>query len=221
MAKKEQQQKKPPQPAPKKDAKKEKGQAAPAVASSGPQVKLPEPRLKKIYKETVLPKLMEKFGYSSVMQAPKITKIVINMGTGTGDKDPKHLENSMRDMQLIAGQKPVATVAKKAISNFRLRKGMKIGCMVTLRGNQMYAFFDKLCTVVFPRIRDFQGLNPNSFDGRGNYAVGLKEQLVFPEIPYDTFDRVRGMDIVVCTSAKTDEEARFLLKELGMPLRES
>lgn len=221
MAKKEQQQKKPPQPAPKKDAKKEKAQAAAPVASAGPQVKLPEPRLKRIYKESVLPKLMEKFGYSSVMQAPKITKIVINMGTGTGDKDPKHLENSMRDMQLIAGQKPVATVAKKAISNFRLRKGMKIGCMVTLRGNQMYAFFDKLCTVVFPRIRDFQGLNPNSFDGRGNYAVGLKEQLVFPEIPYDTFDRVRGMDIVVCTSAKTDEEARFLLKELGMPLRES
>ncbi|MEJ5170601.1 MAG: 50S ribosomal protein L5 [Fimbriimonadales bacterium] len=220
MAKKEQQ-KKPPQPAPKKDSKKEKGGPSPAVASSGPQAKLPEPRLKKIYKETVLPRLMEKFGYSSVMQAPKITKIVINMGTGTGDKDPKHLENSMRDMQLIAGQKPVATVAKKAISNFRLRKGMKIGCMVTLRGNQMYAFFDKLCTVVFPRIRDFQGLNPNSFDGRGNYAVGLKEQLVFPEIPYDTFDRVRGMDIVVCTSAKTDEEARFLLKELGMPLRES
>jgi len=221
MAKKEQQQKKPPQPAPKKDAKKEKGQAAAPAASAGPQVKVPEPRLKKIYKQTVLPKLMEKFGYSSVMQAPRITKIVINMGTGTGDKDPKHLENSMRDMQLIAGQKPVATVAKKAISNFRLRKGMKIGCMVTLRGNQMYAFFDKLCTVVFPRIRDFQGLNPNSFDGRGNYAVGLKEQLVFPEIPYDTFDRVRGMDIVVCTSAKTDDEARFLLKELGMPLRES
>lgn len=214
-----QDQKKPQQP-PKKDAgKKEKGGSKAAVAS-GPQPKLPEPRLKRVYQESVLPKLMEQFKYSTVMQAPKLAKIVINMGTGTGEKDPKHLENSIRDLQLVTGQKPVATVAKKAISNFRLRKGMKVGCMVTLRGNQMYSFFDKLSTVVLPRIRDFQGLSANSFDGRGNYSLGLKEQLVFPEIPYDTFDRIRGMDIVICTTAKTDEEARVFLKSMGLPLRE-
>jgi large subunit ribosomal protein L5 len=196
-------------------AKKESTKEAPAAA-----VKLPAPRLKKVYKETVQAKLMEQFGYSSVMQAPRLSKIVINMGTGSSEKEPKHLENSLRDMQLIAGQKPVTTIAKQAISNFRLRKGMKVGCMVTLRGDRAYHFFDKLATVVLPRIRDFQGLSPNSFDGRGNYALGLKEQLVFPEIPYDTFDRIRGMDIVICTTAKTDDEARAFLKGMGLPLRE-
>jgi len=195
----------------KKDSKKE----APAV-----QTALPEPRLKKLYKEKIQAKLMEQFKFTSVMQAPRLTKIVISMGTGNSEKDSKHLENSIRDLQLIAGQKPVTTLAKKAISNFRLRQGMKVGCMVTLRGNQAYNFLDRLATVVLPRIRDFQGLSPNSFDGRGNYALGLKEQLVFPEIPYDTFDRIRGMNIVICTSAKNDEEARFFLKEMGMPLRE-
>lgn len=178
---------------------------------------LPAPRLKKIYKDTVLPKLMEEFKYTTVMQAPKLDKIVINMGTGI---DEKHLENSMRDLTLISGQKPVATTARKAISNFKLREGMKIGCKVTLRGDRALHFLDKLCTVVLPRIRDFQGLSPNSFDGRGNYALGLKEQLVFPEIPYDTFDRIRGMDIVICTSARTDEEARVFLKSMGLPLRD-
>lgn len=181
---------------------------------------LPTPRLKKVYKETVTPKLKEQFGYKSSMQLPKLDKIVINMGTGTGEKDPKHLENSVRDMTLISGQKPVVTVAKKAISNFKLREGMKVGCKVTLRGDRMYHFFDKLATVVLPRIRDFQGLSPKSFDGRGNYALGLKEQLVFPEIPYDTFDRIRGMDIIICTTAKTDDEARVFLKAMGLPLRE-
>ncbi|MFN8220677.1 MAG: 50S ribosomal protein L5 [Fimbriimonadales bacterium] len=182
--------------------------------------KLPSPRLRKKYSDEVLPKLMTQFGYTTVMQAPKLTKIVLNMGTGNGEKDPKHLENSVRDMQAITGQKPVVTTAKKAISNFKLREGMKIGCKVTLRGDRAYHFLDKLATVVLPRIRDFQGLSPKSFDGRGNYALGLKEQLVFPEIPYDSFDRIRGMDIVICTTAKTDDEARFFLKEMGMPLRE-
>lgn len=179
---------------------------------------LPAPRLRKIYKDKVLPKMMEQFKYSSVMQAPKLEKIVINMAVKSGDD--KNLDNSIRDLTLIAGQKPVVTHARKAISNFKLREGMPIGCKVTLRGDRAYHFFDKLATVVLPRIRDFQGLNPNSFDGRGNYAMGLKEQLVFPEIPYDTFDRIRGMDVVICTTAGTDEEARVFLKELGLPLRE-
>jgi large subunit ribosomal protein L5 len=187
---------------------------------TGPSGKLPAPRLKKIYKDTVLPKLMEQFGYTSVMQAPKLDKIVINMGTGSSEKDPKHLENSIRDMALISGQKPVVTTARKAISNFKLREGMKIGAKVTLRGDRAYHFLDKLATVVLPRIRDFQGLSPKSFDGRGNYALGLKEQLVFPEIPYDTFDRIRGMDIIICTTAKTDEESRVFLKAMGMPIRD-
>ena len=154
------------------------------------------------------------------MQVPKLDKIVINMGTGSTDKDSKHIENSIRDLALISGQKPITTHAKKAISNFKLREGMKVGCKVTLRGDQMYHFFDRLATVVLPRIRDFQGLSAKSFDGRGNYAIGLKEQLVFPEIPYDTFDRIRGMDIVFCTTAKTDEEAHVFLKAMGLPIRE-
>lgn len=191
-------------------AKKEKG-------GSAPQGGLPVPRLKQVYQDQVAPKLREQFGYTSTMQIPKVAKVVINMGTGI---DEKHLENSVRDMTLIAGQKPVITRSKKAISNFKLRENMPIGCMVTLRGNRALHFLDKLNTVVLPRIRDFQGLSPNAFDGRGNYALGLKEQLVFPEIPYDTFDRIRGMDIVICTTANTDEEARVFLKLMGMPLRE-
>lgn len=180
--------------------------------------KLPEPRLKKVYRDTVAPKLQEQFNYKSAMQIPRLQKIVINMGTGI---DEKHLENSIRDLTLIAGQKPVVTVAKTSISNFKVREGMKIGCKVTLRGDRMFHFLDKLATVVLPRIRDFQGLSGKSFDGRGNYALGLKEQLVFPEIPYDSFDRIRGMDIVICTSATTDDEARAFLKLMGMPLREN
>jgi large subunit ribosomal protein L5 len=189
---------------------------------TGP-ITLPKPRLRAKYKDDVCPKMMEQFKYKSPMQLPKLEKIIINMGTGSKDKDKgneKHLDNSVRDMSLISGQKPVITKAKKAISNFKVREGMEVGCKVTLRGNQMYHFFDKLATVVLPRIRDFQGLSPKSFDGRGNYAMGLKEQLVFPEIPYDTFDRIRGMDIIICTTAKTDEEARAFLKAMGLPLRE-
>ena len=155
------------------------------------------------------------------MQVPRLDKIVINMGTGSKEKTgEKNLENSLRDMTLISGQKPIITKSQKAISNFKLREGMEIGCKVTLRGDRMYHFFDKLATVVLPRIRDFQGLSPKSFDGRGNYALGLKEQLVFPEIPYDTFDRIRGMDIIICTTARTDEEARVFLKAMGLPLRD-
>lgn len=195
-------------------AKKDKEQ------NDGGTATLPKPRLREKYAKEVAPKLKEQFGYKSTMQIPKLEKIVINMGTGTGEKDPKHLENSIRDMTLISGQKPVVTTAKKAISNFKLREGMKIGCKVTLRGDRAYHFFDKLATVVLPRIRDFQGLSPKSFDGRGNYALGLKEQLVFPEIPYDTFDRIRGMDIVICTTAANDDEARVFLKEMGLPIRD-
>jgi large subunit ribosomal protein L5 len=187
--------------------------------ATGP-ITLPKPRLRSRYQEEIVAKMRDEFKYKSVMQVPRLEKIVINMGTGAGDKDPKNLENSVRDMTLISGQKPVITVAKKAISNFKVREGMKIGCKVTLRGDRMYHFFDKLVTVVLPRIRDFQGLSPKSFDGRGNYALGLKEQLVFPEIPYDTFDRIRGMDIIICTTARNDEEARVFLKTMGLPLRD-
>lgn len=200
--------------------KEKKGKVKGDDATEGKPAAMPAPRLRRRYREEMVGKLKEQFGYTSVMQVPKLDKIVINMGTGSSEKDPKHLENSLRDMTLIAGQKPVTTSAKKAISNFKLRQGMKIGCKVTLRGNRMYHFFDKLATVVLPRIRDFQGLSPNSFDGRGNYAIGLKEQLVFPEIPYDTFDRIRGMDIVICTSAKNDEESRAFLKLMGLPIRD-
>lgn len=189
------------------------------TTSSGPSV---QPRLKKIYREQVLPKLIEQFGYTTPMQAPRLDKVVVNMGTGSPEKAEKNLENALRDLTLIAGQKPVATSARMAISNFKIREGMKVGCKVTLRGNRAYHFFDRLCTVVLPRIRDFQGLSPNSFDGRGNYALGLKEQLVFPEIPYESVDKggIRGMDVIICTSARNDEEARVFLKQMGLPLRD-
>jgi len=186
----------------------------------GESGKLPPPRLKQVYRDQVVPALVEQFKYITPMEAPKLDKIVINMGTGNGEKDNKHLDNSIRDLTLISGQKPVVTSAKKAISNFKIRQGMKVGCKVTLRGDRAYHFLDKLATVVLPRIRDFQGLSPKSFDGRGNYALGLKEQLVFPEIPYDTFDRIRGMDIVICTTAKTHDESKAFLKAMGLPLRD-
>ena len=191
------------------------------TAEAGPVGVLPKPRLKQRYRTEIVTQLNDQFKYKSVMQVPRLEKIVINMGTGSKEKTgDKNLENSMRDLTLIAGQKPVITRAKKAISNFKIREGMEVGTKVTLRGDRMYHFFDKLVSVVLPRIRDFQGLSPNSFDGRGNYALGLKEQLVFPEIPYDTFDRIRGMDIVICTTAKNDEEARSFLKAMGLPLRD-
>lgn len=182
--------------------------------------KPPKSRLRDHYAKSVLPALMQEFGFKTPMQAPRLEKIVVNMGVGDATKDRKLLDNSVRDMEIIAGQKPVVTSAKKAISNFRLRQGVEIGCKVTLRGERMYHFLDKLITVVFPRLRDFQGLNPKSFDGRGNYALGLKEQLVFPEISYDTFDRIRGMDVVICTTAGNDEQARSFLRKMGMPIRD-
>lgn len=174
-------------------------------------------RLKKTYKEQVVPALMEKFQYKSIMQAPKIDKIIINMGVGEAKENQKFLDNAIEEMSIIAGQKPIVTKAKKSISNFKLREGMSVGCKVTLRGEHMYEFFDKLVNVALPRVRDFRGVSKTSFDGRGNYALGVKEQLIFPEINYDKIDKIRGMDIIITTTAETDEESRELLKLMGMP----
>lgn len=174
-------------------------------------------RLKETYKEQVVPALMEKFQYESIMQAPKVNKIIINMGVGEAKENQKFLDNAVEEMTLIAGQKPVVTKAKKSISNFKLREGMAVGCKVTLRGQHMYEFLDKLVNVALPRVRDFRGVSKTAFDGRGNYALGIKEQLIFPEINYDKIDKIRGMDIIITTTANTDEEARELLKLLGMP----
>lgn len=174
-------------------------------------------RLKATYKEQVVPALMEKFQYSSVMQAPRLEKIVLNMGVGEAKENQKFLDNAVEEMTIIAGQKPVVTKARKSISNFKLREGMSVGCKVTLRGEHMYEFFDKLVNIALPRVRDFRGVSKTAFDGRGNYALGIKEQLIFPEINYDKIDKIRGMDIVITTTANTDEEARELLGLMGMP----
>ena len=176
-------------------------------------------RLKDKYVNEVAPALQEEFKYKSVMQIPKLEKIVLNMGVGEVKDNPKALENAMRDMGIICGQKPITTVASKSVAAFKLREGMKIGCKVTLRGENMYNFLDKLISISLPRVRDFRGINPNSFDGHGNYAMGIKEQLMFPEIDFDKIDKVRGMDIIIVTTAKTDEEARSLLSLIGMPFR--
>ena len=180
-------------------------------------------RLKEKYVKEIAPALHKQYGYDNVMQIPKLEKIVLNMGVGGAGQtggDSKLLDNAMRDMGIIAGQKPTITRARKSIANFKLRQGARIGCKVTLRGAIMYEFLDRFTSTALPRVRDFQGINPNSFDGRGNFAMGIKEQLIFPEIEYDKIDRVRGMDIIMCTTAKTDEEARSLLKALGVPFRE-
>lgn len=174
-------------------------------------------RLKATYNEQVVPALMEKFQYESIMQAPKIEKIVINMGVGEAKENQKFLEKAVEEMTIIAGQKPVVTKARKSISNFKVREGMAVGCKVTLRGAHMYEFFDKLVNIALPRVRDFRGVSKTAFDGRGNYALGIKEQLIFPEINYDKIDKIRGMDIIITTTANTDEEARELLKLMGMP----
>jgi large subunit ribosomal protein L5 len=163
--------------------------------------------------------MTKKFGYKNVMEVPKIDKIVINMGVGEAKDNAKVLETAIKDMEIIAGQKPVITKAKKSVANFKLREGMAIGCKVTLRGEKMYEFADRLINLALPRVRDFRGVNPNAFDGRGNYALGIKEQLIFPEIEYDKVDKVRGMDIIFVTTAKTDEEARELLTQFGMPFK--
>lgn len=209
----------PQQPQPKKATKEQKteklfetGDGAPAKIT---------PRLKTHYEQVVRPQLTQQFNYRNPMQVPRLTKIVINMGVGKGEQEPKTLENAVRDLALISGQKPVVTTAKRAIANFRIRQGHRIGCKVTLRGDRMYVFLDKLINVVLPRIRDFSGLSARSFDGRGNYSLGLREQILFPEIVYDQVDRLRGMDITLCTTAETDEEAFALLKALGLPFRKS
>lgn len=176
-------------------------------------------RLKEKYLKEIVPSLMNKFNYKSVMQVPKLEKIVINMGVGDAVQNPKALDNAVEELTLITGQKPVVTRAKKSIAGFRLREGMPIGCKVTLRGDRMYDFFDKLVSVSLPRVRDFRGVSKNAFDGRGNYTLGIKEQLIFPEIDYDKVSKVRGMDIVIVTTANTDEESRELLAQLGMPFR--
>lgn len=175
------------------------------------------PRMKKLYDETVVKGLTEKFGYGNRFAVPKIEKITLNMGVGEGSQDKKKVTIALAEMELIAGQKPVITKAKKSIAGFKLREGMPIGVKVTLRGAQMYEFLDRLVTIAMPRIRDFRGLNPKSFDGRGNFAMGLKEQIIFPEISYDAIDTVRGMDVIVTTSANSDDEARELLKLFGFP----
>ena len=176
-------------------------------------------RLKAMYLKDVVPALMKKFNYENINQVPKIEKIVVNMGVGDAIQNAKALDAAVEDMTTITGQKPVITKAKKSIANFKLREGVAIGCKVTLRGERMYEFYDKLVSVALPRVRDFRGLSKNSFDGRGNYTLGIKEQLIFPEINYDKVLKVRGMDIVIVTTANTDEESRELLKLLGMPFR--
>jgi large subunit ribosomal protein L5 len=174
-------------------------------------------RMQGIYEETIAKAMTEKFGYKNSMQVPRLDKIVINMGVGEATQDKKKVDIAAGEMQQIAGQKPVINKAKKSIAQFKLREGMPIGCKVTLRRERMYEFLDRLITIALPRVRDFRGLNPKSFDGRGNYALGLKEQLVFPEISYDQIDKVRGMDVIVTTTANTDDEARELLRLFGFP----
>ncbi len=174
-------------------------------------------RLKDIYQNEIMDAMVKKFGYKNIMQVPKLEKIVINMGVGEAKENAKILESAMKDLETISGQKPIKTIAKKSVANFKLREGMPIGCKVTLRGEKMYEFADRLINLALPRVRDFRGVNPNSFDGRGNYALGIKEQLIFPEIEYDKIDKVRGMDIIFVTTAQTDEEARELLRLFNMP----
>ena len=174
-------------------------------------------RLQEKYTSEVAPALMQKFQYKSVMQIPKLDKIVINIGVGEAKDNPKAIESACADLAAITGQKPVVTVAKKSVANFKLRAGVKIGCKVTLRGEIMYEFLDRFFNEALPRVRDFRGINPNSFDGRGNYSMGVKEQLIFPEIDYDKIDKIRGMDIIMVTTANTDEEARELLSLMGAP----
>ena len=175
------------------------------------------PRLKKDYEDRIVPAMIERFGYKNRLEVPRLDKIVLNMGVGEATQDKKKVETAAQEMELIAGQKPVITKAKKSIAQFKLREGMPIGVKVTLRRERMYEFLDRLVTIALPRVRDFRGLNPRSFDGRGNYAMGLKEQIVFPEINYDRIEKVRGMDIIVTTTAKTDEEARELLRLFSFP----
>lgn len=174
-------------------------------------------RLKDLYKDEIVAAMTKKFGYKNVMEVPKLDKIVVNMGVGEAKENAKVLESAVKDMETITGQKAVLTKAKNSVANFKIREGMSIGCKTTLRGEKMYEFLDRLINLALPRVRDFRGVNPNAFDGRGNYALGIKEQIIFPEIEYDKIDKVRGMDIIFVTTAKTDEEARELLRLFNMP----
>ncbi|MBE9126772.1 MULTISPECIES: 50S ribosomal protein L5 [unclassified Coleofasciculus] len=176
--------------------------------------------LKKIYQETIVPKLKEQFSYTNIHQVPRVVKVTVNRGLGEASQNAKALESSLSELATITGQKPVVTRAKKAIAGFKIRQGMPVGIMVTLRSKRMYAFLERLINLALPRIRDFRGVSPRSFDGRGNYTLGIREQLIFPEIDYDSIDQIRGMDISIITTANTDEEGRALLKEMGMPFRE-
>lgn len=175
--------------------------------------------LKEKYIQEIRPALMEKFSYRSIMEVPKLEKVVINMGIGEGKENPKLLDAAVKELALITGQRPVITKAKKSVASFKLREGMSIGCKVTLRGNRMYDFVNKLVNVALPRVRDFRGVSPRSLDGRGNYTLGIKEQIIFPEISYDDVEKIQGMDITIVTTAKTDEEARELLRLIGMPFK--
>ncbi len=177
------------------------------------------PRLKTRYKEEVVPAMVKEFNYSNTMQVPRLSKIVLNVGLGEAIREAKSVDATLRDITSIAGQKPVVTKAKKSIATYKLRAGMPIGCMVTLRGANMYEFYDRLVNISIPRIRDFRGVSDKSFDGRGNYTMGIREQIIFPEIEYDKIDKIRGMNITLCTTAGTDEEAKALLKVMGMPFR--
>lgn len=178
-------------------------------------------RLKTQYQQTIVPKLMDQFKYTNIHQVPKLVKISVNRGLGEASSNAKALESSLNEIATITGQKPVVTRAKKAIAGFKIREGMPVGVMVTLRGDRMYAFLDRLISLALPRIRDFRGISPKSFDGRGNYSLGVREQLIFPEVDYDSIDQIRGMDVSIITTANSDEEGRALLKEFGMPFRES
>ena len=214
--------------APAEAAKSAKGKGKPAAAAkappqAGPAAALPKDyvaRLKKLYREDIVPKLLKEFGYKNALEVPRIDKVVLNMGVGEAVNDTKKVAAAAADLALIAGQKPVVTRARKAISTFKVRENMPIGAKVTLRQTRMYEFLDRLVTVALPRVRDFRGLDPKSFDGRGNYALGVKEHIIFPEIDYDKAEAMLGMDIVVCTTAKTDAEARALLRAFNFPFRQ-
>jgi large subunit ribosomal protein L5 len=193
--------------------------AAGAKVAAKPRPKDYKPRMKALYEQTVRDAMTKKFGYQNGMQIPRLDKIVLNMGIGEAVNDRKKVENAARDLSMIAGQKPVVTRARKSIATYKVRDGMALGAKVTLRGDRMYEFLDRFVTIALPRVKDFRGLNPKSFDGRGNYATGLKEHIVFPEIDYDNVDEIWGMDVVVCTTAKNDEEARELLRNFNFPFR--
>ena len=215
--KKPEQAQKQPQQEPKKQAAPKK--EAPAPRPAAPEVPAPPARLAIYYREKVVPELMQKFAYKTVMQVPRLRKITLNMGVGETTTDKKVLDNALADMTRIAGQKPVVTKARRSIANFKVRAGFPVGCMVTLRGARMYEFFDRLVNIAMPRIRDFRGVSNRAFDGRGNYSLGFKEQIIFPEIDYDKIDTLRGMNIAITTTAKTDDEARALLAAFRFPFK--